>query len=611
MNTSKMIGRGIIIALVLMTLVLLACNREEVALSDIAALRAESDNVLIANTIYKPGPPKYETGKYGGTIDSYVDSGPKSFNTLNARDGETAKITDHFYPSLFDYDPYKRAFVADYASFTIEYDEEKQKTYVIFTLRDDIFWTAKDGTKEKITTDDVVFWYDEVEGDKATQNPGYPGQFIKNAQGEKERVLLEKIDELSAKFIIPAIIADPALSTNMSFGPRYLFEPAKKSGGVSAMLDLLSIDTNPETVPSAGKYMLSSYTPGQVVVLERNPDFWKKDSEGNRLPYIDSIRYRIIKSEDAALLSFQEGDLTSYGARPEDLDSLIEKKTEAKEEKSYEIYSRGTSLGSAFITFNQNPNTMPEYKNKWFKNKYFRQAMSSLIPRERLVEEVYRGLGEPAYHFFAKPNPFYDENISLEYRYSLENAKALLIKAGFQLNDESIFEDADGNILEFDFNLGVSNAVAEDIAQLFSEEGKKIGVIINVKPIDFQTLVEKLTKSYKWDAVMVALGSNFFPSSGSNVWQSSGNFHLWYPLQTTPATEWEARIDELYLKGISTIDTKERKIIYDEYQNILLDELPVIYLIHSESFVGYRNTVQNLFFDNLEGSKLEFLYFKE
>ena len=107
----------------------------------------------------------------------------------------------------------------------------------------------------------------------------------------------------------------------------------------------------------------------------------------------------------------------------------------------------------------------------------------------------------------------------------------------------------------------------------------------------------------------MALGANVFPSSGSNVWQSSGNFHLWHPLQESPATEWEARIDYLYNEGRFTLDEQERRAIYEEYERILLTELPLFYLVHPLAFLAVRDRWSNVYYDTWGAlPELEYYY---
>ena len=126
-------------------------------------------------------------------------------------------------------------------------------------------------------------------------------------------------------------------------------------------------------------------------------------------------------------------------------------------------------------------------------------------------------------------------------------------------------------------------------------------------------MVEMITATYDWQTIIIGLGSNLFPSQGSNVWPSKGNLHLWHPNQETPATDWEKRIDFLYNEGSYTNDKNEAKKIWDEYQTILLEQCPVIYLVRSKSFVAIQNrwNLSNFYFDNINGAVTDYIWLEE
>jgi peptide/nickel transport system substrate-binding protein len=107
-------------------------------------------------------------------------------------------------------------------------------------------------------------------------------------------------------------------------------------------------------------------------------------------------------------------------------------------------------------------------------------------------------------------------------------------------------------------------------------------------------------------------GSNIFPSQGVNVWPSMGNLHMWYPLQETPATDWEARIDYLYNEGCYTVNEAKAKVIWDEFQAIILEQCPVIYLVRPRSFVAIRDRwdLSNVYFDNINGFETTHMFLK-
>jgi peptide/nickel transport system substrate-binding protein len=87
---------------------------------------------------------------------------------------------------------------------------------------------------------------------------------------------------------------------------------------------------------------------------------------------------------------------------------------------------------------------------------------------------------------------------------------------------------------------------------------------------------------------------------------------MWHPLQKTPATEWEARIDYLYNEGKFTIDKNKAQEIWDEFQSIMLEQCPMIYLMRSRGFWAINNRwdLSNVYFDNLNNAETTYIFLK-
>ncbi len=113
--------------------------------------------------------------------------------------------------------------------------------------------------------------------------------------------------------------------------------------------------------------------------------------------------------------------------------------------------------------------------------------------------------------------------------------------------------------------------------------------------------------------MILGLTGGIEPHFGKNVWHSSGHLHMWYPLQESPATEWEKRIDEIFSLGVQELDEDKRKVLYDEYQYIVSQNLPLIYTILSAKISAVRNKFGNLNPTNYGGvfHNLEEIYIKE
>jgi peptide/nickel transport system substrate-binding protein len=172
--------------------------------------------------------------------------------------------------------------------------------------------------------------------------------------------------------------------------------------------------------------------------------------------------------------------------------------------------------------------------------------------------------------------------------------------------------DEKGRPVEFDLTISADQTIGADIASVLADECGKVGITVRIKPTDFQKIIEQLTKTYDWHSVIIGFGPALFPSQGSNVWPSRGNLHLWYPLQETPATEWEARLDWLYNEGNHTIDAEKARVLWDEYQSIILEQCPIVYLVSSRRFTAVRNRIDmtNVFYDNVGKLLISYAWLK-
>lgn len=590
-------------------------------LSEIEAYKASRENDLIEKTVSRPWKDEpWTDGKQGGEWNTSISGDPKSFNFLIAeRDGETAGILSYLTDYLVDYNTVQKKWVPRLASFEVKTDEKNGTMDVFLKLRDDLYWSFYQNSRMrvKVSSDDVVFWYNEIMGDEDMGSSAYNSQFMEMEDGSERKVEIEKIDSLRFVFHFPRIVADPLLAVNMSFGPAFQYKAAKDSGGAAAVKNLNSVAVDPRTLPSLGAYFITEYTPGQRVVYSRNDDFWEKDGNGVTIRYPDRIVAAIIGDNNTKYLLFKQGKQEAFSPSPEQIEDIVKNASNNLDENGnavknnsggYTVFNAGGSMSAPFWTFNQNPKNKDAPYYSWFTKKEFRQAMSCLLNRERVISQTYRGLAEAKYGFFPEANAFYNEEIILPYRFSHAHAEKLLGQGGFKKDADGFLRDWNGNKVEFDLSIVSSQPVISDIAQIISDECKKEGITINVRQTDFQRLVEQLTSSYDWQSLIIGLGGgNIFPTQGSNVWVSSGNLHMWYPLQKEPATEWEKRVDYLYNTARCIADKEKARPLWEEYQRIYLEQCPIIYLVSGRSFFAVSNrwNLSNVYFDNRAGAQTD------
>jgi len=129
---------------------------------------------------------------------------------------------------------------------------------------------------------------------------------------------------------------------------------------------------------------------------------------------------------------------------------------------------------------------------------------------------------------------------------SLDKARQLLRDAGFRWTNEAQGEpalvDAEGKPVEFSILTSSSNADRTKMATLIQDDLKQLGMRVQVVPLEFRSLIDRVTQSKEYDACVLGLVSfDADPNSDINVWLSSGGTHLWNPSQEHPATPWKRR----------------------------------------------------------------------
>ncbi len=114
------------------------------------------------------------------------------------------------------------------------------------------------------------------------------------------------------------------------------------------------------------------------------------------------------------------------------------------------------------------------------------------------------------------------------------------------------------------------------------------------KPIKYDLIVTKLIDTFDWDAVILGIEGSIDPNDASWIWESKGAFHLWNPYQKTPSTGWEKRIDVLFALGRTTWNFEDAGNYYEEYQNIIAQELPLINIAIPAELYGFRKWYGNV-----------------
>jgi peptide/nickel transport system substrate-binding protein len=362
--------------------------------------------------------------------------------------------------------------------------------------------------------------------------------------------------------------------------------------GLELLFDQLAITPARPVAPESavlGPFVLAEHKGGQYVLLKRNPNYWKTDSTGKRLPLLDSVRLDIQANREIELLRFRRGEVHFVDKIDPEAFARLSKEMPAA------VVDAGPSFDAEFFWFNQNQAAPgPAYKKEWFQSKPFRQALSAAVNRDDIVRLVYRGYAHPAAGPMSSANKYWFNSSLAPVKYDPQLAMKLLRADGFRL-DKSTLRDRHGNAVEFSLITNAGSKTREQIGTMLQQDLAKIGVRLNFLPIEFQSLIERITRSQQYEACLLGFSNlEMDPNSQMNIWMSSGNLHAWNPAETKPATAWEAEIDRLMEQQHAAIDSAVRKKAFDRVQELASEQQPIVYLVNPDVLVAVSPVVRNV-----------------
>ncbi len=337
-----------------------------------------------------------------------------------------------------------------------------------------------------------------------------------------------------------------------------------------------------------GPFVVTEQQAGSFFVLSRNPNYWRKDEHGARLPYLDSIRFEIQRNRDLELLRFRKGELQIVNNLDPELFDRV--KAEAPET----VRDLGVSLDTEQLWFNQVPSApIPANKKAWFTSREFRLAVSNAIQREDLVRVVYRGHGSPAGGPVSPANKQWWNSSLVAPKTDSAAALERLRRDGFQLSG-GVLRDKTGQPVEFSIITNGGNKTRERMAAMIQQDLKALGIRVTVTTLDFPSLIERITGTFNYEACMLGqISTDVDPNGQSHVWNSSSESHQWNPNQKTPATDWEAEMDRLMAIQASTPDPAKRKAAFDQVQKIVAEQAPFIYLANRHNLIAVSPSLGN------------------
>src|ERR1044071_7792210 len=535
-----------------------------------------------------PVPPlisKAEPGQPGGRFLLAISSNPKTFNPLLALDSASHGVVRLLFSSLVHFDQTTQEPGPGLAeSWSVASD---QKSWT-FKLRQGLRWS--DG--QPLTAEDVAFTWNEI-----MYNPQFNRITYGLFQSNGKNFTVTNVDALSVQVITPEVYA-PFLEFfgSVPILPKHLFAYAVKQNN---FLAAYNVNTPPARIVGSGPFRLKEFRAGRFTLLEPNPEFWITDRQGRRLPNFRELMLAVSGGPGTEAILFLNGKSDAYESIRAD---KVDQFKEAAERGRFLVMEMGPGGERDFIWFNQNTGTnaagspiVSPAKLKWFRNRKFRQAFSCAIDRDRIVRQVYGGHAQAAYGFVSTENPKWNNPNIPRYAFDRSRATNLLAEAGIHLAADGLMKDEAGNRIEVTLVSNIGNAAREKSAAIIQEDLGKIGINIIYVPVSFDVLRKKVDATFDYECALMGLGGGGVdPATQINVLRSSEQLHQWFPLQKTPSTDWEARLDSLMDAQMRTLDFAERKKAFDEVQVILAEELPMIYTVSPFTYAAIRSGICNV-----------------
>jgi peptide/nickel transport system substrate-binding protein len=524
---------------------------------------------------------EHEAGRPGGRLVFALRSEPKTLNPVTAVDIPSKDVIGRMTADLVHIDRQTHQTAPALArSWSVSADGRR---YALELRRGIRF---SDG--HPMDADDVVFSFQCY----LDERNGSPQRELLVVGGRP--VVVRRLDAFRVAFELEQpYAAAERLFDSFAILPRHLLGKAQQEGRLA---QVWSLGTPPAEIAGLGPFRLKSYVPGDRLVLERNPHYWKVDGTGRPLPYLDEVVFLLVPSEDAQVIRFKAGETDLISRLSAANFGVLSREPTATR---YRLEDLGPGLEYSFLFFNLNelaPGALEGVARKqaWFRQPAFRQAVSAALDREGMVQLVYQGRGTPLASHVTPGNKLWVNRALPPPARSLSRARQLLAGVGFSWNAEGTLVDGSGARVEFTVLTNAANASRMQMATILQDDLRQLGMGVQIVPLENRALLDRVFQSHDYEAAVMALGSgDVDPNGEMNVWLSSGPTHLWHPGQAQPATAWEREIDDLMRRQLVTRDPQERKRLYDRVQALVAETLPLIPLVSPNVLVATREGLGN------------------
>jgi len=537
---------------------------------------------------------------YGGIFNVNETEYFRSLYPLNIGEVGGHRISNQIYEGLISLNQKTLEIVPALAE---RWDITDGATTFTFHLRKDVYFhddpCFPDGKGRLLTSKDVKYVFDKL-CVEAVDNKGFyfiKGR-IKGATEYSKAVKAGKkpaggvpgvqiIDEHTIKIELEKPFSSFLHILAMPFG--FIFPPEAH--------EKYDKDMRIEAV-GTGPFYIKTLRENEAVVLLRNQKYWGKDDAGNQLPYLDGLRWSFIGDQKTELLQLKKGKLDFIYRLPLEMaDEILDSRTnKLKGEYADYVFQEEPEMSFQYYGFKN--------MGEIFNDKRLRQAFNYAIDRKKIVDFTLKGAGIPGFHGFVPPAfAGYDYTKIKGYDFQPNKAKQLMSEAGYP-NGKGF------PTLTLQINSGGTRneQVAEAIQKMLSNN---LNIKINIAKMPFAQHLENIetSKAEFWRAGWIA----DYPDPENFLTLYWGN-HIPETLEenaylNTPRFK-NAKYDEIFEKALATIDEKERYALYQQAEQIAVDEAAVMPIFYDKAQRLLQSYVRNYPQNPMEYRNFREVYFE-
>jgi len=559
----------------------------------------------VPGTIYEE---HFQIGVHGGTLRTSMIANPVVFNPIVARDTASFWPLDRLQDSLITRNPLTMELEPSLAT---HWEVSEDGLTITFHLRRGLRFS--DG--EPLTASDLMFTFEDV-----FLNEDIDARRVDWRLPDGTLPWFTKIDDYTIKAHFSMIFRPALLAIGgVDILPRHkLWHTVAKLNpaleGVCRFNVAWGVGTDPAEIVGTGPFILYRFIPDVEIRMKRNPYFWKFDPAGNRLPYWDELVQNIVASIDVAFLMFRNKEIDVFGPRPVDL-AILHAEAPIKD---FTLLIPGDLVwGQEFFTLNQDhrdPNL-----RELFRDLRFREALAHARDVETIIDVVYLGLGRDIWAPVSVNSPFYagwyhPDIIWREYCH--DTAAGLLDEVGIIDTDgDGWREFADGTRVEFRWFTNAGNELRITMSLMLADSLRELGLYVTFTALPWPEFVGRLlAPAGDWDSIVIGFTAGVDPHWAATIWKSTGSLHFWRfsaggPAGRHPAAfpvadpmPWNPRVDELWALQSGTFCEAEAKVYFAEFQLLVNEHLPLVYLPAREYMFAYYNHLGNFAWSNVNGS---------